>query len=284
VSKVIKNQFQPLQKFKKPILQKWIRANGFLVGLVGVVVLAFFFPDPGARNGWLHAESVSDWGLAVIMLLQGLSMPLEKARQGAGNWRLRVLIQSFTFIIFPIVGLVLQLVLPIIWRTEPAAIQKGFLYLCVLPSTVSTSVVYTSVARGNTAAAVFSAAFSNLLGVFLTPALVGILMQMSGGTGSFGLPFLQIMLLTLVPFVIGMALRPLVHRLVDENKKWVNRLSNAVILFIVYSAFCGSGKSHVWEKYGLTPHNRSAGCGYIFVHGDFVASTRRFTLGWPRHS
>ncbi|HEX3446392.1 MAG TPA: bile acid:sodium symporter [Chthoniobacterales bacterium] len=132
----MKNQLQPLQKVKEPSLQNWIRANGFIVGLAGVVVLAFFFPDPGARNGWLHAESVSDWGLAVIMLLQGLSMPLEKARQGAGNWRLHILIQNFTFVIFPIVGFVLQLVLPIIWRTETAAIQKGFLYLCVLPSTV----------------------------------------------------------------------------------------------------------------------------------------------------
>ena len=143
----MKNQLQPLQNVKEPSLQNWIRANGFIVGLAGVVVLTFFFPDPDARNGWLHAESVSDWGLAVIMLLQGLSMPLEKARQGAGNWRLHILIQNFTFVIFPIVGFVLQLVLPIIWRTETAAIQKGFLYLCVLPSTVSTSVVYASAAE-----------------------------------------------------------------------------------------------------------------------------------------
>ncbi|HJZ99600.1 MAG TPA: bile acid:sodium symporter, partial [Candidatus Solibacter sp.] len=107
------------------------------------------------------------------------------------------------------------------------------------------------VARGNTASAVFSAAFSNILGVFLTPALVGILMQVSGRTGSFGLLLLQIILLTLVPFVVGMVLRPLVHRSIDQNKKWVNQISNAVILFIVYAAFCESVKSRVWEKYGL---------------------------------
>ena len=77
-----------------------------------------------------------------------------------------------------------------------------------------------------------SPAFSNILGVFLTPALVGILMQVSGRTGSFGLLFLQLMLLTLVPFVVGMVLRPLVLRSIDQNRKWVNRISNAVILFI----------------------------------------------------
>jgi sodium/bile acid cotransporter 7 len=221
----------------------WIRANAFIAGLFCVVVLAFLFPEPGANGGWLHAESHGDWGLALIMFLPGLSMPFEKARQAAGNWRLHILIQSFTFVIFPVVGFLIQLILPLIWRGEPAVIQEGFLYLCVLPFTVSTSVVYTSVAGGNTAAAVFRAALSNILGVFLTPALVGILMQVSGRTSSFGLLFLQIILLTLVPFVVGIILRPLGYRSIDQNKNWVNRISNAVILFIVYGAFC------LWDRF-----------------------------------
>ena len=180
-------------------------------------------------------------------------MPLEKVRKGAGNWKLHVIIQSFTFLIFPLVGLGFGWVLQQIWPAEPPALRDGFLYLCVLPSTVSTSVVLTSVAGGNTAAAILSAAFSNIVGVILTPLLVTLLMQASGktGTGSLGPLLLDITMLTLLPFAAGVGLRRFVCDWVDANKKWVNRISNTVILFFVYSAFCDSVKQKIWHQYGI---------------------------------
>src|ERR1700726_411517 len=183
----------------------WIKTNGFILGLFAVVLLAFNFPDPGARNGWLHPDLVQNIGIALILFLQGISMPLEKVRKGAGNWKLHVIIQSFTFLIFPLVGLGFGWVLQRIWPTEPPALRDGFLYLCVLPSTVSTSVVLTSVARGNTAAAILSAAFSHIVGVILTPLLVSFLMQATGQSGPIGPLLLQITCLTLVPFAVGVA-------------------------------------------------------------------------------
>jgi solute carrier family 10 (sodium/bile acid cotransporter), member 7 len=226
------------------LFRAWIKTNGFILGLFAVVLLAFIFPDPGARNGWLHPDLVQNIGIALILFLQGISMPLEKVRKGAGNWKLHVIIQSFTFLIFPLVGLGFGWVLQQIWTAEPPALRDGFLYLCVLPSTVSTSVVLTSVAGGNTAAAILSAAFSNIVGVILTPLLVTLLMQASGktGTGSLGPLLLDITMLTLLPFAAGVGLRRFVCDWVDANKKWVNRISNTVILFFVYSAFCDSVK------------------------------------------
>src|ERR1700759_2920671 len=147
------------------LLGTWLRANGFILGLFAVVSLAFIFPDPAARNGWLHPDLVQNVGIALILFLQGISMPLEKVRKGAGNWKLHVIIQGFTFLIFPLVGLGFGWVLQQVWPAEPPALRDGFLYLCVLPSTVSTSVVLTSVAGGNSAAAILSAAFSNIVGV-----------------------------------------------------------------------------------------------------------------------
>jgi solute carrier family 10 (sodium/bile acid cotransporter), member 7 len=231
----------------------WTKTNGFILGLFAVVVLAFIFPEPAARNGWLHPDLVQNIGIALILFLQGISMPLEKVRKGAGNWKLHVIIQSFTFLIFPLVGLGFSFVLQKIWPDEPPAVREGFLYLCVLPSTISTSVVLTSVAGGNTAAAILSAAFSNIVGVILTPLLVSLLMHATGktGTGSLGPLLLQITLLTLLPFAAGVGLRPFVRHWVDTNKKWVNRISNGVILFFVYSAFCDSVKERIWHEYGL---------------------------------
>src|SRR4029077_8535953 len=121
----------------------WIKTTGFILGLFAVVLLAPIFPDPGERNGWLHPDMVQNLGIALILFLQGISMPLEKVKKGAGNWKLHVIIQSFTFMIFPLVGLGFGFVLQGIWLDEPSAVRDGFLYLCVLPSTISTSVVLT---------------------------------------------------------------------------------------------------------------------------------------------
>ena len=234
-------------------LVAWVKTNGFILGLFAVVLLAFIFPDPAARNGWLHPDLVQNIGIALILFLQGISMPLERVRRGAGNWKLHVIIQAFTFLIFPLVGLGFNFVLQTLWPGEPPAVREGFLYLCVLPSTVSTSVVLTSVAGGNTAAAILSAAFSNIVGVILTPLLVGLLMHATGktGSGSLGHLLLEITMLTLLPFATGVGLRSFVRYWVDAQKKWVSRISNTVILFFVYSAFCDSVKEKIWNQYGL---------------------------------
>jgi sodium/bile acid cotransporter 7 len=205
----------------------WLKTNGFILGLFGVVLLAFIFPEPAASNGWLHPALVQNIGIALILLLQGISMPLEKVAFG--------------------------MILQKIWPGEPPTVRDGFLYLCVLPSTVSTSVVLTSVAGGNTAAAILSAAFSNIVGVILTPLLVSLLIHATGktGSGSLGPLLLDITMLTLLPFALGAGLRPFVRHWVDANKKWVNRISNSVILFFVYSAFCDSVKERIWHEYGL---------------------------------
>jgi sodium/bile acid cotransporter 7 len=82
-----------------------IRKNGFIVALLGAVTLAFLLPGPGARGGCLHADILNDIGVALILFLQGLSMAIERMRAGAGNWRLHIIVQSFTFLIFPVLGL-----------------------------------------------------------------------------------------------------------------------------------------------------------------------------------
>ncbi|HEY0790798.1 MAG TPA: bile acid:sodium symporter family protein [Chthoniobacterales bacterium] len=229
----------------------WFRGNGFLVGLAGAVAAGFLFPQGGSRHGPLHPEALGDAGIALILFLQGLSIDLDRMRAGAANWRLHAVIQTFTFVVFPIVGLIFAAIVPWLWPGEPLPIREGMLYLSVLPSTVSTSVVLTSVAGGNVPGAIFSAAFSNIIGVVVTPVCVQLLMATTGQHGHLGGLLGQILLLTLVPFAFGMLLRPLVRRAVDANKRAVNWISNAVILFIVYTAFCDSVQNQIWSKFGV---------------------------------
>jgi solute carrier family 10 (sodium/bile acid cotransporter), member 7 len=227
------------------------KRNGFIIALLCAVGLAFLFPAAGAKGGWLHPDILNNIGVALILFVQGLAMAVERMRAGAGNWRLHLLVQGFTFLIFPVVGWAFYEVTRMIWPGEPEALREGFLYLCVLPSTVSTSVVLTTVARGNTAGAIFNAGLSNILGVMLTPLLVRLLMQASDQIASFGPLLLKITLLTLVPFLLGMAGRVVLRHWADQNRRLLNLLSNAVILLIVYTAFCDSVEGRVWERYGI---------------------------------
>src|SRR6266481_2400884 len=199
-----------------------VKRNGFIIALLCAVGLAFLFPSAGAKGGWLHPDLLNNIGVALILFVQGLAMAVERMKSGASNWRLHVIVQSFTFLLFPIVGLAFHEITRFIWPSEPSALRDGFLYLCVLPSTVSTSVVLTEVAKGNTPGAIFNAALSNILGVMFTPLLVRLLMQASGQVSSFGPLLLKITLLTLVPFVVGMGVRPLVREWVDARRSWLN--------------------------------------------------------------
>jgi len=235
----------------EPFLVSWLRSNGLLLGLLLAVVAAFLFPRPGAREGILHGSLVSDVGVSVILFLQGLSLAWENVRAALGSWRLHVIIQVFTFVVFPIVGLGFYFFGYVVWPSEPPAVRDGFLFLCVLPSTVSSSVVLTSVAGGNTAGALFNAALSNIVGVVLTPVLVHLLMQASGRSAPFGPLLLKICLLTLLPFSIGMLLRRYLKKYVDANKRWVNRICNTIVLLIVYTAFCDSVENKIWTIYGM---------------------------------
>ncbi len=239
----------------------WWRVHGFLIGLGVAVALGFVLPGPGSRHGILKPDILSNAGIALILFLQGLSLALEKIKSGMANWRLHLVIQAFTFGVFPMIGLLLNAVVPLIWTTQPEAVRDGFLYLCVLPSTISTSVVLTALARGNTAGALFNAAFSNILGVLITPLLVHLLMQKTGQSGDFGPLLLKISLLTLLPFSLGMLLRPSLKSWVDRNKAWLARISNLVILFIVYAAFCDSVEQQIWHRYG--PSLTANTCGWV---------------------
>jgi solute carrier family 10 (sodium/bile acid cotransporter), member 7 len=216
-----------------------IKQNGFIIALLCAVGLAFMFPSSGAKGGWLHPDLINNIGVALILFVQGLAMAVERMKAGAGNWRLHLIVQGFTFLVFPVVGWVFQESTRVFWPGEPGALREGFLYLCVLPSTVSTSVVLTSVARGNTPGAIFNAGVSNILGVMFTPLLVRFLMQSSGQVSSFGPLLLKITLLTLVPFIAGMACRMVLRQWADQNRRLLNLLSNSVILFIVYTAKYG---------------------------------------------
>ncbi|RYZ11539.1 MAG: bile acid:sodium symporter, partial [Myxococcaceae bacterium] len=133
-----------------------------------------------------------------------------------------------------------------------ADLRMGIFFLCALPSTVSSSVAMTAAARGNVPAAVFNATLSSLLGVVITPLLVGWLIQ-SGGQGfPLGKVMLDLVLWLLLPLALGQLARPLIGGWISRHKPLVHVVDRGTILVLVYTSFCDSVKSGVWSGHGAS--------------------------------
>ena len=241
----------------------WFRRNWFLAGLAAAVGLAWVFPSAGAQGGFLHPEITIRAAVALIFFLQGLTLALDALRHGALQWRLHVLVQAWNFALFPLIGLLLN---RLVGGFLPPDLRTGFLFLCVLPTTISTAIVFTAVAGGNVAGAIFNATLSNLLGIVVTPLWTGWLMRAGGQSRPLGPVILEIVLLLLVPLAAGQALRPLLRWWVDPRKTRLAGVNSAIVLFIVYAAFAQSVATKVWERSGL--HSvllAAAGVGLLFA-------------------
>jgi sodium/bile acid cotransporter 7 len=196
----------------------------------------------------MRGDRVADVGIFAVFLLHGLGLSTSALRAGLARWRVHVLVQAFTFGVFPLIGLALRAVAG---GWLPPFLLLGFLYLCALPSTISSSVAMTSAARGNVPAAIFNATLSSLLGIVATP----LLMDLLAGTGAQTLPLAEAMLnvakLLLLPFAVGQLLRPALGAWFARYRRYTNVLDRVVVLLLVYVSFCESVRSGLWEEYGV---------------------------------
>jgi len=221
-----------------------------MLGMPVAVGLAWLVPEAGADGGWLRAEILTKMGVAVVFFVQGLTLPARALKDGASQGRLHLGVQGFCFLVLPLVGLGLNALLG---GSLAPDLRLGFLFLCVLPSTIVMAVVLATVAGGNVPAAIFNAVLSNVLGVFLTPLWVAALLATGSGPDgqSLGGVLREVSLLLLVPLGWGQLCRRLgVKAWADAQKKKLSHFSNATILFIVYAAFCNSVQADIWSQHG----------------------------------
>lgn len=232
----------------------WIRKNHFTLLLVAAVLLAFLVPSLGQKGGLLRSEVTSRWGVIIIFFVQGLSLPTKALTAGLLNWRLHVFVQLWNFLLAPaLMALAILVARPFL---SPEA-WAGFWYLAVLPTTVSSAVAMTSVAKGDTAGAVFNTTLSNVLGVFLVPLWVVFLFHTGDAGGSAGGVDLGDLLwsltkLILIPLLVGQVVRPFIlqTRAFARIKPWFKTINNTIIVYIVYTTFCNSVAADSWSQFG----------------------------------
>ena len=220
--------------------------DNFTLTLLAVVLAATILPASGQVA--TAFEWITNLAIALLFFMHGAKLSRQAIVAGAGHWRLHLLVFSCTFILFPLLGLALRPALEPLLGTE---LFMGMLYLCALPATVQSAIAFTSLARGNVAAAICSAAASSLLGIFITPLLVAVLMGVHGDNGSTLDAIGKISLQLLLPFILGQIAQRWIGGWVTQNKNWLKYVDQSSILLVVYTAFSAAVIGGLWQQVPL---------------------------------
>jgi len=218
----------------------------FTLILILTVLLASFFPAEG--NVFVFFEGLTTAAIALLFFMHGAKLSREAIIAGGGHWRLHLWVMCSTFILFPVIGVLFNWWHPI---DVSQNLYNGFLYLCILPATVQSAIAFTSIAGGNVAAAVCAASASSVLGIFLSPVLVGVVMHVQGASGNFH-DVGRIMLQLLLPFVAGHLMRPWIGNFVAKHKKMIGKTDQTSILLVVYTAFSEAVTHGIWNQVGMS--------------------------------
>ncbi|MFC3678393.1 bile acid:sodium symporter family protein [Ferrovibrio xuzhouensis] len=223
--------------------------DGYVLLIVLCAATAAVIPARG-----IVAEGLDQgikWVIALLFFLYGARLSPQAAWAGAKHWRLHLVVFAATFILFPLLGLALQ---PLVGAgLLSPQLYAGVILLCALPSTVQSSIAFTSIARGNVAAAICSASVSSLIGIIITPVVVGLILHNGGSGPLISLHDVEkIGLQLFVPFLAGQLSRPLTARWMERQRKLLGYVDRGSILLVVYSAFSEGMVSGMWHQIGLS--------------------------------
>lgn len=217
--------------------------DNFTLYLIATVTLASLFPAQGMFAvvlSWVTKAAVS-----LLFFLHGAKLSRQAIWAGIGHWRLHLAVVGTTFVLFPFLGWALS---PVLRPLLTQDLYMGVLFLCALPSTVQSAIALVSMSRGNVPAAVCSASASTFLGVFLTPAILGVLLAKSAAIGDPLEAMGRIGVQLLLPFIVGHLMRPLITGFLQRRASIMKVVDQGSILLVVYAAFSHAVIAGLWAQ------------------------------------
>ncbi|MFE5808277.1 bile acid:sodium symporter family protein [Streptomyces sp. NPDC056491] len=230
---------------RRPHLPARLPLDPYVLALLATVGIAALLPARGPAA--TLADGASTAAVALLFFLYGARLSTREALDGLRHWRLHLTVLACTFMLFPLLGLAARGLVPGLLTTP---LHTGLLFLCLVPSTVQSSIAFTSIARGNVPAAICAGSFSSLAGIVLTPLLAaGLLGGDAGGFSPDSL--LNITLQLLLPFLLGQLLRRWVGGFLVRHKQVLGRVDRGSILLVVYAAFSAGVVAGIWHRVSL---------------------------------
>ena len=213
----------------------------FILSILVILVLGILIPVPAVVvSGLGYLGNVL---IVLLFFLYGARLSTTEIWEGLKNWRLQGAVAISTFMLFPLLGMVMH---PLDLKLLGPVFALGTLYLTLLPSTVQSSVTFTSIAGGNIAGAICSATISNIAGIILTPVLVFMVMGRSSGIGAARV--VNVLLQLLLPFVLGQLVHRYIGKWLNQHRALTKATDNGTILAIVASSVCGATAAGLWQK------------------------------------
>ncbi|MDO3695539.1 bile acid:sodium symporter family protein [Wenyingzhuangia sp. chi5] len=221
-----------------------MKIDKFVICIVCVVIMAYLFPQYGSSSSSIPLDAIGSIGISLIFFFYGVKLSPDKIKSGLKNWKLHILVQLTTFLIFPIFIFIFY---PFISSNGFMDIWIAFLFLAALPSTVSSSVVMVSIAKGNIPAAIFNASISGLIGILVTPLWMGMFLNQMSTDYSLTEVYLKLLIEVVLPVVLGGILQKYLGTKVSKYNKALTLFDKSVILLIIYKSFSESFEKNVFS-------------------------------------
>lgn len=227
---------------------KKLKVDSFVIAILISIILAYFFPQLGASSSPVPMGLISSFGISLIFFFYGLSLNSEAIKNGLKNWKLHLTVQSSTFILFPL--LILPF-FPLFENTDYELLWLAFLFMAALPSTVSSSVVMVSMAKGNLPAAIFNASISGIIGIALTPLWMMPFIKKTNLSFDFSTIYFQLITEIIVPLILGLLLRKFLGAWAQKHKKQLSLFDKFIILLIIYKSFVQSFEDEIFSSVSI---------------------------------
>ncbi|AUS04282.1 bile acid:sodium symporter family protein [Pseudotamlana carrageenivorans] len=222
-----------------------MKIDRFVLAIITTIIAAYFFPQLGSSSSPVPLDTIGTIGVSLIFFFYGLKLSPDKIKSGLKNWKLHLVVQASTFLLFPLIILAAK---PFIYSDEAESLWLSFLFLGALPSTVSSSVVMVSIAKGNVPAAIFNASISGLIGIMITPLWMELFIPPS--TADFDLTeiYTKLIITIIAPVFLGILLQRFGRHFAAKYKNQLTSFDKLVILLIIYKSFVHSFEDHIFSS------------------------------------
>ncbi|GGG35634.1 bile acid:sodium symporter family protein [Bizionia arctica] len=225
-----------------------LKIDKFILSIIAVIGLAYIFPQWGTQESEIPIDTISAIGISLIFFFYGLKLNPTQIKAGLKNWKLHLLVQASTFLMFPLLVLLFR---PWIQNQEQETIWLAFFFLAALPSTVSSSVVMVSIAKGNIPAAIFNASISGIIGIMITPLWMGLFINNAQTDFDFTDIYVKLIVQIILPVVLGILLQRFLGEFAHKHSSKLTIFDKSVILLIIYKSFAESFEDHIFSSVSL---------------------------------
>lgn len=236
-----------------PITQ-YVASKWFFICLAIFIVIARFAPTFACDGGLIKGQySIGYGAVAWIFLGSGLSMKTKRILANMGNWRahLTILIMSFLITSSIIYGFCVAIKVSNDKNIDDWVLI-GLILTAACPTTVASNVIMTTNAGGNDLLCVCEVVLGNLLGAFITPAIVQMYTRQypfqygnpakgNSMNALYARVMKQVGLSVFVPLFVGQMAQNFLPKLtkiyLDFCKKYHLKIGSYMLLLIMFSSF-----------------------------------------------